>query len=188
LHFHISSVDVYSDLTSPETTREDSTTSIAEVSHYGFHKLLAEQTVQHYARNWLIARLAGMVGPGLRKNPVYDILHGDPLRIHPRSQYQFMNTADMARIAWTLVERGLSRETFNLCGDGVISPFEIARLAGRELDLSMLEPTAQPRVVNINTEKICKMMPIPSTRETVAGFLSAWSQKQELEGRRSWAI
>ena len=188
LHVHISSVDVYSDLTSPETTRENSTPDIAKVSHYGFHKILAEQAVQHYAESWLIVRLAGMVGAGLRKNPVYDILHGDPLRIHPRSQYQFMNTADMARIAWTLVERGVSGEAFNLCGEGLISPSEIARLAGREMNLAMLEPTAQPRVVNINTEKISKIMPLPSTHETVARFISAWSQQQEFEGSRSWAI
>src|SRR5688572_28645886 len=170
LHVHISSVDVYSDLTSPETTREESASDLAEVSHYGFHKLLAEQTVQHYSDRWLIVRLAGMVGAGLRKNPVYDILHGEPLRIHPRSQYQFMDTADMARIAWTLVERGISRETFNLCGEGVISPLEIAGLAGREMNLSLLEPTDQPRVVNINTEKISRMMSIPRTSETVARF------------------
>lgn len=188
LHVHISSVDVYSDLTSPETTREESASDLSEVSHYGFHKLLAEQTVRHYTDRWLIVRLAGMVGAGLRKNPVYDILHGEPLRIHPRSQYQFMDTADMARIAWTLVERGISRETFNVCGEGVISPSEIAALAGREMNLSLVEPTAQPRVVNINTEKISKMMSIPQTCETVARFISAWSRHQELEGSRSWAM
>ena len=188
LHVHISSVDVYSDLTSPETTRDNSVTDIAKASHYGFHKLLAEQTVQHYAASWLIVRLAGMVGPGLRKNPVYDILHGQPLRIHPRSLYQFMNTADMARIAWTLVERGVTGETFNVCGEGVISPSEIADLAGREMNLSMLEPTAQPRVVDINAEKISKIMSIPDTRETLARFISAWSQHQEFEASRSWAI
>ena len=188
LHVHISSVDVYSDLTSPETTREDSATDIAEVSHYGFHKLMAEQTVQHYAGSWLIARLAGMVGPGLRKNPVYDILHGEPLRIHTNSQYQFMDTADVARITWSLVERGVSGEIFNLCGEGVISPSEVADLAGCEMNLSMIDPTVQPRVVNISIEKIRTIMSIPNTRETIARFINASSRRQDFEGIRSWAI
>jgi len=187
LHVHISSVDVYSDLTSPETTREDSSPDIAKVSHYGFHKLLAEQAVQHYSHRWLIVRLAGMVGPGLRKNPVYDILSGEPLRIHPHSQYQFMDTVDTARISWTLVEGGITGEIFNLCGQGLISPSEIAGLAGREINLSMLEPTVQPRVVNINTEKISEKMPVPSTCETVTRFISTCSQQLEFEGSRAWA-
>jgi len=172
LHVHISSVDIYSDLTSPEATRESSPIDLAAVSHYGFHKLLAEQLVQHYADRWLIVRLAGMVGPGLRKNPVYDILHRRPLRIHPDSQYQFMATNDVARIVWQLVGAGVYGEIFNVCGDGLISPAEIARLARRELDLSMLHPLAQPRIVNINNEKIKQITPITGTRQAVASFVS----------------
>ena len=71
LHLHISSVDVYNDLTSPATTREDSPVDISRSSRYGAHKFLAEQLVRQYASRWLIVRFAGMVGPGLRKNPVY---------------------------------------------------------------------------------------------------------------------
>ena len=63
LHVHISSVDVYPRLESPLTTREDAP-ELGSASRYGFHKLLAEQLVRHYAPRWLIVRLAGMVGPG----------------------------------------------------------------------------------------------------------------------------
>ena len=76
LQLHISSVDVYGDLSSPATTTEATPPDLARVSSYGLHKLLAEQLVRHYSPAWLILRLAGMVGPGLRKNPVYDLLHG----------------------------------------------------------------------------------------------------------------
>src|SRR5262245_41029769 len=41
-HLHLSSVDVYNDLSSPETTREDTVIDRKCCSHYGFHKLLAE--------------------------------------------------------------------------------------------------------------------------------------------------
>jgi len=181
LILHISSVDVYSDLTSPETTREDSLIDLAKVSHYGFHKLLAEQLVQHYAKHWLIVRLAGMVGPGLRKNPVYDILHGQPLRIHPDSQYQFMSTDDVACIVWTLVERGIAEEIFNVCGDGLISPREIARLAGRRMDPSMLEPGVEPRIVNVSIEKIRQVIPVPHTHDTITQFIGSWLQSSRKE-------
>jgi nucleoside-diphosphate-sugar epimerase len=173
LSLHLSSVDVYSDLSSPVTTREDSLADLARVSHYGFHKRLAEQLVQHYAHRWLVVRLAGMVGPGLRKNPIHDIVHGEPLRIHPDSQYQFMATTDVARIVWALVESGISGEVFNICGQGLISPREVAALAGRPLDLSKVPPAAAPPVVHINTEKISRRTPMPCTRRSVALHLQS---------------
>ena len=168
---HVSSVDVYSDLTSAATTGEDAPIDVARTSHYGFHKLLAEQLVRHYAADWLIVRLAGMVGPGLRKNPVYDVLRGQPLRIHPDSRYQFLATRDAARIAWALLRRGLRRQVVNVCGDGLISPREIAQLAGRDPDLSLLRPEDRPRIVDVDIRRLRALMPVPSTRESVAAFL-----------------
>ena len=171
LHVHISSVDVYDDLSSPATTREDVVIKPAGVSHYGWHKLLAEELVRHYAPRWLILRLAGMVGPGLRKNPVYDILHGHPLRVHPDSRFQYMATDDVARIAWELIGRGAAAEIYNLCGDGVITMRDIARLAARELDLSALPADAAPRIVEADNAKIKKLFAIPKTSETIQAFL-----------------
>ena len=172
LQVHVSSVDVYSDLTSPATTREETSIDIARTSHYGFHKRLAEQIVEHHARGWLIVRLAGMVGPGLRKNPVYDILNNCPLRIHPDSQYQFMHTDDMARLVWLLVEKQADREVFNVCGEGLISPREIAAMAGYAIDGSGLDGGTVPRVVNVNGEKMKRVARRPDTRETVVAFVN----------------
>lgn len=171
-HLHISSVDVYSDLGTPATTREDSPIDHAKVSHYGAHKLLAEQLVRHYASKWLILRLAGMVGPGLRKNPVFDILNGQPLRIHPDSRYQYMPTDDVAAIAWQLVERGITGEVFNVCGDGVVTMHEIARLAGKKLNLSALTPTMTPRIAEASNEKIRRLHAVTSTSASLARFFA----------------
>lgn len=146
-HLHVSSVDVYDDLTTPETTREDRSIDVSKTSRYGFHKLLAEEMVRHYASDWLIVRLAGMVGPGLRKNPVFDILNGLPLRIHPDSQYQFMVTDEAARISLALLERGSRKEVVNVCGKGLISPKTVAQMAQLPLNLGALPDVATPRVV-----------------------------------------
>jgi nucleoside-diphosphate-sugar epimerase len=171
-HLHISSVDVYNDLTSPTTTREDFPVDISRSSHYGAHKFLAEQLVRHYASRWLIVRFAGMVGPGLRKNPVYDILHGEPLRIHPDSLYQFLHADDAAQTAWNLAQSDATGEIFNVCGDGLISPQEIALLAGRSLNLT--HPTAEPRprIVNVSVAKIKGRTSLPSTRQTIEAYVS----------------
>jgi nucleoside-diphosphate-sugar epimerase len=173
LHVHLSSVDVYNDLTSPATTMESAAAGAENASHYGFHKLLAEQLVRHHAKNWLIVRLAGLVGPGLRKNPVFDLVHGKPLRIHPDSRYQFIHTDDAAACVWTLVERGITNEVFNVCGTGLISPRAVARMIGNAPDLSLLAPDAQPRIVDVSTSKIEAIVPMPATRTAVARFLRA---------------
>jgi nucleoside-diphosphate-sugar epimerase len=174
LHVHISSVDVYDSLTSPGTTHEAAATVGPESpSHYGYHKLLAEQLVRHHAKTWLIARLAGMVGPGLRKNPVFDLLHGEPLRIHPDSQYQFMHTDDVAACVWTLVKCGIVNEIFNVSGAGLISPRAIAGMIGTTPALSQLGPDAEPRIVHVDVSKVEAIVPMPATQATVANFIKA---------------
>lgn len=175
-HLHISSVDVYSDLSKPEKTEENSEIDIKTSSHYGFNKLLAEQIVQHHAKNWLILRLAGMIGEGLRKNPIFDILNDRQIFIHPDSQYQFMPTDEVARISWNLLKNGVKGEIFNLCGDGLISPREVAELAGKELLQSDESRNSTPRIVNINNDKIKQFAKLPKTQESVAEFIKNWNK------------
>ncbi len=172
VHLHISSVDVYEDLTSPATTGEDTKIAPENCTYYGLHKLMSEDLVRKYAREWLIVRLAGMVGPGLRKNPVYDILNGQPLRIHPESRYQFLATDEAARISWDLLESGVRSDVLNVCGAGTVRPLDIAELAGKPLDLSQLPATATPRVVDISVEKVGRLFPIPESSATVAAFIA----------------
>jgi nucleoside-diphosphate-sugar epimerase len=172
LHVHISSVDVYPHLWDRAATAEDAIIDPRGCSRYGFHKYLAEEYVRFAARQWLIVRLAGMVGPGLRKNPVFDILNGRPLRIHPDSRYQFMHTCDVAAITWQLVESWSGNDVFNICGGGLISPRDIARLAGRPMDLSALTPSDSPRIVDVNTEKLAQWASIPSTERTIAEYVT----------------
>ena len=169
-HLHVSSVDVYADLSGPETTKEDSPAGCG-ASCYGFNKWLAEEMVRFHAHHHLICRLAGMVGPGLKKNPVYDILHRTPIRIHPESQYQFLSTDDAASLCLELWERGCDRQIFNVCGKGLISPIDIARLASCPLQLGEYE--SSPRIVHIDQQKLETMCEIPFTVEVVRSFLKA---------------
>ena len=171
-HLHVSSVDVYSDLSSPATTVEDQGIEAEHTSFYGLHKFMAEQLVRKYARNCLIVRLAGMVGPGLRKNPVFDILQGQPLRIHPESRYQFLSTDDAARLSWELVEAGVRSEAINVCGNGTITPLEIASESGKTLDLSLLASDASPRVVDVSVQKLKEFAEVPDTLATIRAFVS----------------
>ena len=166
---HISSVDVYNDLTQPAATRETEPIDPASLANYGFHKHLSELLVLRHSPHPLVFRLAGMVGPGLKKNPVFDVSHRLPLRIHPDSRYQFLHTAAVAEIVWAMQDRLPPGEILNVCGRGLVSPREIAEMAGAELNLSQV--SAPPRIVDISVEKLAGLVEVPETRETVHRFL-----------------
>jgi len=153
LQLHISSIDV------------------TDGTNYGFHKHLTDEIVQHYCDRYLILHLSGMVGPGLHKNPVYDVLNDIPIWIHPDSQQQFIHTDDVARIAWDLVEQGVSQTAINVCGEGGISPREIARLAGKTLNLTRLTDE-EPRYWVCPVKDLKTYTTVPRTLDTVAAFVS----------------
>ena len=97
VYVQLSSGAIYPREDDPRLNREDAPLPPADMSRYGFHKWLAEQLVRHYAPRHLILRLGGFVGPGLRKNAVYDLLAGRPLFVHPDSEFQYMDVRDLAR-------------------------------------------------------------------------------------------
>jgi len=168
-HVLVSSVDVYTKLDNPAATSEATGILPQLLTNYGFHKFLSELLVLRHAPHALIFRLAGMVGPGLKKNPVFDIIKQLPLRIHPNSQYQFLHTDDVAEIVWGLILSLPAGEIVNVCGRGLISPYQIAEIAGSDLDLSQV--SGPPRIVDISIEKLSQLTNIPSTFDTISRFL-----------------
>ena len=171
LYVLLSSVDVYNVLDDPQQNAEDTVIDPLRLSTYGFHKYVAEGCVRRHASRWLIVRLAGMVGPGLKKNPVYDVLHGRPLSIHPDSQYQFMSTDAVAGVVWRLVESGETNRVVNVCGSGLISPRAIGELAGKPLVVAPDAAASAPRIVHVNTRLAASMVDLPDTRSTITEFI-----------------
>ncbi len=165
----LSTSDVYPDCSKPELTREDISFNVAEQSPYGFHKHLAELCVQHGAKDWLIIRQGGFVGQGMKKNAVFDVLHGEKLWVHPDSRFQFINTDDSARLVMDLIDQGISNQVLNLTATGTISVQEIMQLAGRTVPH---EPSAKPMRYEISTEKCSQYLSLPSSYETVQKFLA----------------
>lgn len=168
-HIHLSSVDVYHNLSIKEHTNEN-TEIISSSSNYGSHKLLSESLVKHYAKNWLIFRLSGMVGEGLRKNPVYDIMNNKPLFINPQSEYQYMSTNYVAESIIKIYETGIQNEIFNMAGAGLISPQKIAEIFNKNLIQNEESKTQPPRIVNIDCSKIAKFIKPQNTEEVIREF------------------
>lgn len=83
----ISTVDVFK---SPNNVNEKTFVDKKELHAYGLHRRLLEEFVQEQFKEHLIIRLPGLVGPGLRKNLIYDFLNQNNLHlIEGKSIFQF---------------------------------------------------------------------------------------------------
>jgi len=170
LYIYLSTIDVYPNKSNPACNHEDTPIAQDKISAYGFHKHLAEQIVRRNAPAWIILRLGGFVGKGLKKNSIYDMLHGQPLRVHPDSRYQYMDCAAMAQIAFQLAESRHFKSTFNVTGEGTVSLREIARLIpGTPLAGAPAE--AAPEHYEVNISRIKMFAEIPPTRKTVENYV-----------------
>lgn len=167
----LSSCDVYANCSSPETTHEDSEIDVSRQSQYGFHKYLAEECVRHSAKDWLVIRMGGMVGTGLKKNPIFDIINGGPLWVDPASEIQYVNTDDVAKTVFGLIDRNLTKEIFNICGNGLVKLEKL--LQNHAVKVNPNSPMVK---YDVNIEKIQKITKMPDSMETVTNFISSIKQ------------
>ena len=83
----ISTVDVFKSA----IDIDENTPIVEEGLHaYGLHRRLLEKFVESHFERCLVIRLPGLVGPGLRKNIIFDLLNDKNLNmIDSRSIFQF---------------------------------------------------------------------------------------------------
>jgi nucleoside-diphosphate-sugar epimerase len=101
----ISTVDVY-----PSPIAVDEATPIDPTGGqpYGRHRLALERFVQARFQSTVL-RLPGLYGPGIKKNVIFDLLHGKPIDgLAPDSTHQYYDLARLGRDLETALARGLS--------------------------------------------------------------------------------
>ncbi|MEO9149905.1 MAG: pyridine nucleotide transhydrogenase, partial [Burkholderiaceae bacterium] len=102
----ISTVDVFK---SPVGVTEETPVDEEGLHAYGLHRRLLEKFVADRFSAHLILRLPGLVGPGLRKNVLYDFLHGNQLhKIDSRIVMQFYPMVNLCYDLETALDAGLS--------------------------------------------------------------------------------
>jgi nucleoside-diphosphate-sugar epimerase len=175
-YVHISSVDVYNDVSDPNRNAEDAIINPITLSGYGFSKYVAELAAQRYASKWLILRLGGMLGEGLKKNLVFDLLNHRPLLVHPDSSYQYVDTATVAKTGVDLVLRGKHGEIYNICGQGVVSSRQVARWAGLP-DPECPKGTPIERY-EVSNRKIMALASMPRSEDVVCAFIQSYSKSR----------
>lgn len=103
----ISTVDVFK---SPNGVDEDTPVDEEGLHAYGLHRRMLEKFVESHFSNHLIVRLPGLVGPGLRKNVIFDFLNDNNLHaIDSRGVFQFYPMVNLWWDIQTALQAGLSR-------------------------------------------------------------------------------
>jgi nucleoside-diphosphate-sugar epimerase len=168
----ISSVDVYNDTRDADATAECEPIDPARLRPYGFHKRIAELCVARGADSWQIFRLAQMVSPALTKGPIFDLLHGRPLWIHPASELPYLHTRTAADVIVRVIANGPRQEIYNVCGRGSVEFARVLALVGRSpSDQAYAE--CEPQMYRINTDKTHRLCSLPESWNEIRTFIQA---------------
>lgn len=180
LYVFLSSVDVYVDPSDPARNAEDVEIDHEELEPYGFHKWISEELVRRYAQSWIILRLGNMVGPGLKKNPVYDALNDLPIWMSEESRHSYVHTRTVAEGLHKLITGSHRNTIVNMCGTGTVRVADLPDLVGREI---VIAPGVEERrqVYWVNNERMNRILPVPESRDAVIDFVS---EIERIDGRR----
>ena len=169
----ISTIDVYNQRNNPLKNSEDADILPLKLSNYGFSKYVRELLVRRKADRWIIFRLAGIIGDGMKKGPLFDILNDSKLYISKESKLQLISTTAVSEIIGEIMSRKINGQIFNLAGEGQISMAEIASIAGIDLkDDGILVDE-----VNVSVDKIKRLCRLPPSREEVISIIERWKLK-----------
>jgi len=98
------------------------------MSNYGLLKKYAERIISNFIPDFCILRLSGLIGEGLSKNVVFDLLNNNQLYVKPNSTYNFINTSVVAEIIEYLISNWQAKEIINIAANKSISVREIAKI------------------------------------------------------------
>lgn len=97
----ISTVDVF---LNPSGVDEASSVETVGLHPYGLHRYELERFIERQFPSALVVRLPGLVGPGLRKNIIYDIHNqNELLKVDSRGVFQFYPMVNL----WSDVQRAM---------------------------------------------------------------------------------
>lgn len=126
----ISTVDVFKNsLSVDESTPVDED----DLNAYGLHRRLLEKFVESHFSSHLIVRLPGLVGPGLKKNVIFDLLNENNLHtIDSRGIFQFYPMVNLWCDIQTALDSGLKLvhltsepiSVADISAEGFYRPFE----------------------------------------------------------------
>ncbi|MBC3869477.1 NAD(P)-dependent oxidoreductase [Undibacterium oligocarboniphilum] len=135
----ISTVDVFK---YPIGVDEDTSVDEEGLHAYGLHRRLLEKFIESHFPRHLIVRLPGLVGPGLRKNVIFDFLNDNNLQsIDSRGIFQFYPMVNLWRDIQTALQADL--KLVHLTAE----PISVAELSELGFGKTFDQPSANQAVI-----------------------------------------
>jgi len=108
---------------------------------YGTNRLYFEDAMRECFGEVTVARIAGVFGPGLKKNVIFDLLHDNCLdAINPRSSFQYYNVSRLWEDLQRLDRTGIRMVNF------VTEPVRTGEIIGRFFPGKQVGDNASPEV------------------------------------------
>ena len=175
VYLYLSTVDVYGEGRGAlEFSRENAEIDIDAIDTYARHKVMAEKMVLDHAAWPLVIRCATLIGPGLRKNPVFDLLNDQPLRMTEESTLSLLHTSTLGRAIEVLLASG-DRGTFNVAAS---APIGIPALKKMIADKRGIDPAAFPEHeekittrYDVNVDKLSARLEMPASEAALRMYL-----------------
>ncbi len=166
----LSSIEVYDQHLSLETSKEDTIINEQNLEPYGYHKYLVEKYVKRFAKNYLIFRLPALVGIGTRKNPIYDFLHNHKkVMISCNSELNVINTSVIADVVLEIIHNNVCDEIFNLASVNSIKIADLKNLVNFDSDYAE-DSEKYLQKYYVNTEKIQKYAKLTTSEQAILEY------------------
>lgn len=147
-----------------------------EKNNYGSLKRFVEEGIRKIFPDFCILRLGGLVGEGLSKNVVYDLLHNKPLYTKLDSICNFIHTSAVAELVGYLVEHWQSQEVINVAATESISVEEVAKIMKRN---PLFQEDAKTEYYQIDTSKLQTFFRIKDSKYYIIQYLKTIDEKME---------
>ena len=131
---------------------------------YSKIKIKMERRILSQYPDTCILRLGGVIGKGLRKNVVYDLLHDKPLFVDQNSVYNYISVADIGQIIIKLL-MNFKSGIFNVGAQNSISAVQIASLLGKSPVYG-----SKKEFVNMDVSKLQAIHVTKTTEEYIKEF------------------
>ena len=178
-YIYISTVYTYRNLTNKKDTTEKCQKNSDSISPYGLNKRIAELYVKKLSPTYLIFRLPFIVGPGLKRNSVYDLTHNKKTYYTFNSQINWIHTDTIAKSIITILKKNIKNQIFNLASRDSITIDKVLELCNlKKKDVISSKRTLEKTYINCN--KIKKYVPLSNSVDEVKKYISEYKFNKKI--------
>jgi nucleoside-diphosphate-sugar epimerase len=103
---------------------------------YGYHKKLAEGIISDATHNCVFLRCSSVIGKGMKKGVVKDIMEEQPVFISPESRIELITNTDIARVVEETISMDIMSQAINAGSTTTTTVNEIATFFDKKIKFS----------------------------------------------------